>query len=154
MDLKTIIFVILLMVIAYTFRSLLYMRQANAVLADVRYFKRKWNIYAMGRGACKGMKSVVIIGADENLIVQEAKALSGVTVFARPKDYQALVGRSVVELSRIGNNDTPPDGIKKVIWLGAGMAAEYIMEHLPETRTEESSANHDDAKLKVEEAFT
>ena len=136
LDMGTVIVLIGLMVAAYSLRAYLYIRQTNAVLDVLRTVKNTWPNHALGRGSHMGKKAIVILGADEELVVQEAFVLQGVTVFARARSCQALVGNTVATLAGEVSHE-PPKGLGQAAWKATGVASEFIMTHLRAPEDEE-----------------
>jgi len=136
-DLTTVIVLIVLMLICYTIRGFLYIRQANSILDELRRIKRIWKNHAMGRGSYRLKKSVVLIGADEDLIIREACYLNGITVFARMKPHAKLLGLSVSALAK-QKEEKPPKGISGATWRAACEASKYIIDYYEKKAAEEA----------------
>lgn len=148
----TLILIIILMLAAYTLRAFLYVKQANSILSRVAGMKNRWRIHAMGRGSYRFMKSVVLIGADEDHIIQEALVLKGITVFARMKPYAPLVGMTIEEISQATAKSTPPGGIGKCVWVSAGIAGRYAIAHMDDNRPDKKASEENACELDLIEA--
>ena len=135
LDVQTVVVLLCLMVAAYSVRAWLYIRQTNAVLDVLREVKNTWPYHALGRGSHRGRKAVVIVGAGEDLVVQKAFLLQGITVFARPKPCEALENLGIEELARAPETP-PPSGMRAAGWRAAGVAGRFILEH-PRSAPEE-----------------
>jgi len=114
-------FLLLAVVLGWTFQLFLTYRQSMAFNTDARAMRRSGTV-SVGAGGkrYRGGRAFVAIAVDEQGVVRDAISLRGFTTFARARTLPALIGMRVNKIR--GERDI--DGLTKAQRTAARQAAE------------------------------
>ena len=120
---KFIAFIITLII--FTGISMFFMYQQNMSIVRLRQKLAKDYLYvSLGEGLKSGFKNLVMICANEDLIIREAYVLKGITVFDRMRKFNGPIGLYVPD---IPDGDLTGTKMSEREQLATKQAAQFIL---------------------------